>query len=178
MAVFHIYISKDNSQVWEVGKHGDINLANFNRSVQMLIGFVYKLADDAVFEKKNRDGYSARKYGQHNQQVDQNFLKPFQKFKKWLGKNTNNHHTIAESLNLIDSAQRHIRWIRRAIIFMLVDFGFVWCNQSQPLFGKLCEILLLILMPNLKVDQPFLKNLSSPSLISGQVIATELMPTP
>ena len=50
MAVFDVYIVEFDGQVGEVGKHRNINLPDFDRGIQALVGLVHKLLNNAVFE--------------------------------------------------------------------------------------------------------------------------------
>jgi hypothetical protein len=44
MAIFYVHIGKYNGQIRKVVKHGNVNLADFYRGVQVFIGFGYKPA--------------------------------------------------------------------------------------------------------------------------------------
>lgn len=79
MTVLNVNIFKDNGEIGEIGKPGNVRLTNLDRGVKVFIGLTNEFVNDPVFVieygSSQRDEYNTY----YQQKIKENLLEPGQK---------------------------------------------------------------------------------------------------
>ena len=104
MAVFDVHIRKYDRQIGKIRKYRNINLSDFDGCVEALVGFAYKLLNNAVFEQKRRDQQPRNNDQNKQYEVKKYFLKLLQAEKMLLQKyvTTIKHKKLSNILIIIE----------------------------------------------------------------------------